>query len=205
MQHARDADSTEPGAGYVTSKWACEVLLEELHRRRGVPVSIVRCGNIAPHDDALNWADNTNRLLYSLLATRLAPTSFYADGNGRYDLVPLDAAVAAITAIATSTQGFAVHHLTSDDEVSLDTLVAWVESAGIALTRLPHAAWFPAWRDELVNLPPEMRARSAFATLDRWRELQRSSPHLDTASYRALRTSVVDEALVHRWVAALRR
>src|SRR5262249_39578930 len=35
--------------GYATSKWACEVLLEDLHRRCGVPVSVFRCGMILAH------------------------------------------------------------------------------------------------------------------------------------------------------------
>jgi fatty acid CoA ligase FadD9 len=207
IQRVREVDSTEPGAGYVTSKWACEVMLEELHRRRGVPVAIVRCGNVAPHRDhpsALNWADNTNRLLHSIVATGLAPMSFYGGGPGRYDLVPLDAAVAAITTIAMNVRGLATYHVTSDDEVSLDTLLAWVESAGVQLERLPHAAWFAAWRAQLEALPAPVRARSAFATLDRWREPLGAIPAFDTASYRALRPSIVDEALVHRWVEALR-
>ena len=208
MQHTRAVDSTEPGAGYVTSKWACEVMLEELHARRGVPVAIVRCGNVAPHRDhptALNWADNTNRLLHGVIATGLAPASFYAGAGARYDLVPLDAAVRAITKIAMSAErGLATHHVTSDDEVSLDTLVAWVESAGVTLTRLPYPAWFATWRERLEALPPAVRARSAFATVERWREPVHEIARFDTTTYRALRPSVVDEALVHRWVAALR-
>jgi fatty acid CoA ligase FadD9 len=203
MQTVRHADSMEPGAGYVTSKWASEVMLEELHRRTGVPVSIIRCGNIAPHRDhpALNWADNTNRLLLGIVATGLAPETFHA---ARYDLVPLDAIVTAITAIATTpARGLSTVHATSDDEISLDTLVAWTESAGVVIERLPYAAWFRTWRARLEALPDPLRGLSALPAIDRW-QAPVDPPRFDTTTYRALRSSVVDEPLVHRWIRALR-
>ena len=204
MQTVRAVDSTEPGAGYATSKWASEVMLEELHRRSGLPVSIIRCGNVAPHREhpaALNWADNTNRLLFSIVATGLAPETFYAGAPGRYDLVPLDAIVASITAIATAPErGIATYHATSDDEVTLDALVAWTASA-VPLERLPYAAWFAALRERLDALPDALKTLTILPAIERWRApLPSGAPRFDTLA----RTSVVDETLVHRWVATLR-
>ncbi|HEY4057659.1 MAG TPA: SDR family oxidoreductase, partial [Kofleriaceae bacterium] len=64
----------EHAVGYITSKWAGEVLLEKLHERHGVHVNVLRCSNIAPHREFsahLNWADMTNRLLLGIVATGL--------------------------------------------------------------------------------------------------------------------------------------
>jgi fatty acid CoA ligase FadD9 len=163
--------------GYVTSKWAGEVLLEQLHVRYGVPVNIFRCCNIGPHRDYqthLNWTDTTNRLLFGMSATGLAPTSFYQpddDTPPRHDILPLDTVASTIAAISTtSVTGFCTYHVSSAEAaaVSLDSLVDWVEAAGIPMRRLPHDAWFAAFQDALQQLPAASKARSPLATISRW-------------------------------------
>jgi fatty acid CoA ligase FadD9 len=163
--------------GYITSKWAGEVLLEQLHVRYGVPVNVFRCSNIAPHRDYcahLNWADTTNRLLFGMSATGLAPTSFYRpdeDAPARHDILPLDTVASTIAGIATTAvTGFRTYHVSSAESapLSLDTLTDWVEAAGTPLRRLPHDAWFAAFLDALQQLPAASKARSPLAAISRW-------------------------------------
>ncbi|HEY5937967.1 MAG TPA: thioester reductase domain-containing protein [Kofleriaceae bacterium] len=204
------------GVGYVTSKWAGEVLLEQLHHRHGIAVNLVRCSNLAPdleYPGHLNWADTTNRLLYSVLATRLAPQSFYAPGDAtaRYDLLPLGTVARSIAASAcTEPTGLATYHAScghAGPALSLDHLIDWIESAGIALTRLPHATWFAAFRDQVEQLPARQAARSTQITLSRWQTLQVRDrlAHVDTTRYRQLdqTPATVDERLVHQWISVL--
>src|SRR6202012_1526531 len=73
--------------GYGTSKWAGEVLLREANDLCGLPVAIFRCDMIladTTYAGQLNVSDNFTRMMFSVLATGVAPASFYqldADGN----------------------------------------------------------------------------------------------------------------------------
>lgn len=204
--------------GYATSKWAGEVVLEAVHQRHGVPVKIFRCSNLAPHADHighLNWADNTNRLLFTLLATGVAPDTFYRGTGGRYDLLPVGVVAAAIAASALAgTTGFAIRHVSNDElaPVSLDTLAGWLASSGVALRRVPYATWAAELPALLERLPTVDRAHSVAATLGRWQrplDPERRGA-IGTAAYRrdvrelvGRELAPVDEALVHRWARAL--
>jgi fatty acid CoA ligase FadD9 len=65
--------------GYGNSKWVGEVLLREAHDLTGRPVSVFRSGTILAHRShagQVNLPDMFTRLIISVLATGLAPTSF---------------------------------------------------------------------------------------------------------------------------------
>ncbi|OBJ56746.1 carboxylic acid reductase, partial [Mycobacterium sp. 1423905.2] len=67
-------------SGYATSKWAGEVLLREAHDLCGVPVAVFRSDMILAHSrysGQLNVPDMFTRLILSVVATGLAPRSFY--------------------------------------------------------------------------------------------------------------------------------
>ncbi|WP_372349736.1 SDR family oxidoreductase [Streptomyces sp. KL116D] len=69
--------------GYANSKWAGEVLLREAHEKHGLPVSVFRSDMILAHSGyggQLNVPDIFTRLLFSLVATGIAPRSFYRGG-----------------------------------------------------------------------------------------------------------------------------
>ena len=71
--------------GYSTSKWACEVLLEQFASLFGSPVTVFRCGMILAHRRAggqINGQDFFSRLLASVALTGVAPDSFYEGGRG---------------------------------------------------------------------------------------------------------------------------
>src|SRR3954468_15501023 len=85
--------------GYSNSKWAGEVLLREAHELCGLPVSVFRCDMIladTTYAGQLNLPDMFTRLMLSLVATGIAPASFYeldADGNrqrAHYDGLPVE-------------------------------------------------------------------------------------------------------------------
>ncbi len=73
--------------GYGNSKWAGEVLLREANDLCGLPVAVFRCDMIladTTYAGQLNLPDMFTRLMLSLVATGIAPGSFYeldADGN----------------------------------------------------------------------------------------------------------------------------
>ena len=73
--------------GYSNSKWAGEVLLAEAHELSGLPVAVFRCDMILTdtrYQGQLNVPDMFTRLMLSLVATGIAPGSFYelaGDGN----------------------------------------------------------------------------------------------------------------------------
>ena len=67
--------------GYATSKWAGEVLLRRAHEQCGLPVAVFRPDMILAHSryaGQLNLPDRFTRLLLSVVATGMAPGSFYA-------------------------------------------------------------------------------------------------------------------------------
>ena len=66
--------------GYGNSKWAGEVLLREAHDLSGLPVQVFRCDMILAepkYAGQLNVPDMFTRLMLSLVATGIAPGSFY--------------------------------------------------------------------------------------------------------------------------------
>ncbi|MGD1174437.1 SDR family oxidoreductase, partial [Mycobacterium seoulense] len=75
------------GNGYPNSKWAGEVLLREAHDLCGMPVSVFRSDVIladTTYAGQLNVPDVFTRTALSLLATGVAPSSFFqldAEGN----------------------------------------------------------------------------------------------------------------------------
>jgi fatty acid CoA ligase FadD9 len=165
-------------AGYAASKWAAEVLLADLHGRCNVPVSVVRCSMILPHREypgLVNRKDAFARLVYGIVKTGVAPHSFYAEGyRGRrhYDAVSVDLAARTMVEICRSTaDDFRIYHVSNsnwDDDVSLDTIVDWIESAGHRLQRLDYRSWYPEFIRRLAALPAEDRRRSAEPIVFRW-------------------------------------
>ena len=72
--------------GYANTKWAGEVLMREAHDLCGLPGAVFRCDMILAHRryaGQLNVSDLFTRLMLSLVATGIAPRSFYdLDGQG---------------------------------------------------------------------------------------------------------------------------
>ncbi|WP_345025926.1 thioester reductase domain-containing protein, partial [Streptomyces sedi] len=154
------------GVGYTTSKWAGEVLLREAHELCGLPVATFRSSMVLAHSryrGQVNVSDMFSRLLFSLLATGVAPRSFYptahrADGpRPHYDGLPVDfAAEAIVTLGAGITAGYRTFSLVNshDDGVSLDTFVDWLVEAGHRIERVDD------YQDWITRFESAMKAMS---------------------------------------------
>ncbi|QUQ64251.1 carboxylic acid reductase [Kutzneria sp. CA-103260] len=151
--------------GYATSKWAAEVLLREAHDRCGLPVTVFRSGLILAHSryaGQLNVPDVFTRLVLSLLATGIAPDSFYSGDGGHFDGLPVDFTARAITALSTRTTGHRTFHVLNphEDGISLDTVVDWL-SAGRPIRRIPDfAEWTVRFEAALRGLPDRVAHQS---------------------------------------------
>ncbi len=176
---ARHAD------GYRASKWAAEVLAQDLSERWGAEVKVFRCNLILPPQGVgtggqINAADFFVRLIASVVAAGVYPASFYeADADPvappHLDGLPVDFLAESIAAIsfAPPSASYAVYHLNNyhwDDGISLDTVMRRLVARGYPLTRVDdHAEWFARISRALAALDPLRRAASSLPILEQWR------------------------------------
>lgn len=167
--------------GYAVSKWAGEVLMREAHDLCGLPVAVFRPGMIladSRYAGQLNVPDIFTRLLFSLVATGVAPRSFYRPGDDgqrpHYEGLPVDFLADAIAAIGPQHgSSFGTYNTTNphDDGISLDTFVDWIIAAGYPIDRIDdYATWLARFETAMRALPEAQRARSVLAVLDVYRE-----------------------------------
>jgi len=173
--------------GYANSKWAGEVLLREAHDLCRLPVAVFRSDMILAHSrytGQLNVPDAFTRLILSLLATGIAPRTFYqtdAAGNrprAHYDGLPVDFVAESITTLGeqgatTPSWGFRSFDVMNphDDGVSLDVFVDWLIDAGHRIQRIDdYADWLTRFETTLRALPEKQRQHSVLPLLDAYRE-----------------------------------
>lgn len=174
---ARSLDASY-ASGYATSKWAGEVLLREAHDLCGLPVAVFRSDMILAHSrysGQLNVTDMFTRLILSVLATGLAPRSFYqldADGNrqrAHYDGLPADFTAEAITALgADAAEGYRTYNVlnTHDDGISLDTFIDWLIADGQRIERIDdYGEWLTRFEAAMKSLPDNERKNSVLPLL----------------------------------------
>ncbi|MGH3238973.1 MAG: carboxylic acid reductase, partial [Spirillospora sp.] len=174
----RRLDDGSDAGGYAVSKWAGEVLLREAHHRTGLPVTVFRPGMVLAHSGlpgVLNLPDRFTRLLVSVLATGLAPRSFYRLGpdGGRqrahYGGLPVDFTTDAISALtARPSAGYVTYNTVNavDDGVSLDEVVDWLIDMGRPIVRFDdHEEWAARFASALRGLPPHRRRLSLLPML----------------------------------------
>ncbi|MFQ6392739.1 carboxylic acid reductase [Nocardia sp. KC 131] len=164
--------------GYGNSKWAGEVLLREANDLCGLPVTVFRSDMILAHSryrGQLNVPDMFTRLLLSLVATGIAPFSFYrthSDGTrsrAHYDGLPADFTAEAITTLgALGTAGFHTFDVVNpnDDGISLDNVVDWLIESGHPIQRIAdYRDWFDRFGTALRALPEKQRQASVLPLL----------------------------------------
>jgi glycopeptidolipid biosynthesis protein len=164
--------------GYGNSKWAGEVLLRDCNEQCGLPVSVFRCDRIladTTYTGQLNVSDLFTRMILSLVATGLAPKSFYrldADGNrqrSHVDALPVEFVAEAITTLgAQVVDGLETYHVMNphDDGIGLDEYVDWLIEAGCAIERIDDfGEWLQRFEAALRALPDRQRQQSLLLVL----------------------------------------
>jgi fatty acid CoA ligase FadD9 len=164
--------------GYGNSKWAGEVLLREAHDLCGLPVSVFRCDMIladTTYAGQLNLPDMFTRMMLSLVATGIAPASFYeldAGGNrqrAHYDGLPVEFIAEAISTLgANVVDGFETYHVMNpyDDGIGLDEFVDWLIAAGYPVQRVgDYAGWLARFETAIRALPERQRQASLLPLL----------------------------------------
>ena len=134
--------------GYVTSKWAAEVLLEKFHQQSGLPVSISRSCLLLPHRSypfEANHQDMFQALLRGVLESGSAPHTFYRDDvkNPRFDGLPVDFVASFLAALCLHkpSEELKVFHVSNwgvGEDVSLDRLIDWVHRSE-PIQRVEHS------------------------------------------------------------------
>ncbi|OBG77894.1 carboxylic acid reductase [Mycobacterium sp. E3305] len=175
--------------GYGTSKWAGEVLLREAHDLCGLPVAVFRCDMIladTTYAGQLNLPDMFTRLMLSLVATGVAPGSFYeldAEGNrqrSHYDGLPVEFIAAAISTLGTQVlddvsrgDGFQTYHVMNpyDDGIGLDEYVDWLIEAGYGIQRIAdYGEWLRRFEQTMRGLPERQRQYSLLPLLHNYQK-----------------------------------
>ncbi|MGE2814812.1 carboxylic acid reductase [Mycobacterium heidelbergense] len=169
--------------GYGNSKWAGEVLLREAHDLCGLPVAVFRCDMIladTTYAGQLNVPDMFTRTILSLVATGIAPASFYelgAEGNrqrAHYDGLPVEFIAEAISTLgAQSSDRFATYHVMNpyDDGIGFDEFVDWLIDAGCAIQRIgDYAEWLQRFETALRALPEKQRNASLLPLLHNYQK-----------------------------------
>jgi fatty acid CoA ligase FadD9 len=175
--------------GYGNSKWAGEVLLREAHDLCGLPVAVFRCDMIladTTYAGQLNLPDMFTRLMLSLVATGIAPRSFYeldADGNrqrAHYDGLPVEFIAEAISTLGAQVPeneaGFQTYHVMNphDDGVGLDEYVDWLVEAGYSIRRIDdYADWLQRFETSMRALPERQRQYSLLPLLHNYQTPER--------------------------------
>ncbi|HEY0228186.1 MAG TPA: thioester reductase domain-containing protein, partial [Mycobacterium sp.] len=172
--------------GYGNSKWAGEVLLREAHDLCGLPVAVFRCDMIladTSYAGQLNVPDMFTRMMLSLVATGIAPGSFYerdADGNrqrSHYDGLPVEFIAEAISTLGAqnldSAASFQTYHVMNpyDDGIGMDEFVDWLIDDGNAIQRIAdYGDWLPRFETALRGLPEKQRNASLLPLLHNYQK-----------------------------------
>ncbi|BDE13575.1 MULTISPECIES: carboxylic acid reductase [Mycobacterium] len=165
--------------GYGNSKWAGEVLLREAHDLCGLPVAVFRCDMIladTSYAGQLNLPDMFTRTMLSVVASGIAPKSFYeldADGNrqrAHYDGLPVEFIADSISTLGAQVPdiGFQTYHVMNpyDDGIGLDEYIDWLVDAGYAIDRIDdYQEWLQRFETSLRALPERQRQYSLLPLL----------------------------------------
>jgi fatty acid CoA ligase FadD9 len=164
--------------GYGNSKWGGEVLLREANQQFGLPASVFRCDMIladTTYAGQLNLPDMFTRMMLSLVATGVAPYSFYelgADGKrqrAHYDGLPVEFIAEAISTLGVNVrEGFETYHVMNpyDDGIGMDEFVDWLVEAGHPIRRIDsYGEWLTRFETTLRALPEKQRAASLLPLL----------------------------------------
>ncbi|CAM9337931.1 unnamed protein product [Choristocarpus tenellus] len=136
--------------GYAQSKWVAERMCMDA-QKRGLPVSILRPGNMAPSSVTGIW--NRSDFIYILLQGCLEVGCVPDNSTWKADMTPVDFAARAMVHIAVEHPvkglGKVVHIQNPGEMRPFQDMVSWVrESTGLGLEGMP----FDEFRDRVCSL-----------------------------------------------------
>ncbi|MFK7908558.1 MAG: thioester reductase domain-containing protein [Chitinophagales bacterium] len=213
--------SNQYAAGYGTSKWAAEHLLQQASQDFDLPINTFRCDMILADQNLkgqINAADMFTRLLYSVIVTGLSPKSFYrlnpdnSRAKAHYDGLPVDVISAVIVNVCdkkrTDYTTFNVQNYHQNDGISLDSFVDWIETAGYPIHRIAnHSEWFKRLKDKLKELPEAQRQHSALEILSAYSRPYPAKPtKSDCRQFKDLVGKIpsLSEAFIHKCLEDMR-
>ena len=202
-------DSGRHAGGYATSKWAGEYLVQQANERFQLPVNILRGNWMLAHQrysEQINYTDSVARLMYSIMLTGIAPSSFYAQSASGESLaqslngIPVDLVAASVIAAANhdhcECRTFNLDYFHHDDGFTWDAIVRWIESAGYAIDYIAdYDLWLERFREKLKALPETQRQRSALEILAAYAKPQNATEGLsvDNDNFKSLVASILNE------------
>jgi glycopeptidolipid biosynthesis protein len=198
------------GNGYANSKWAGEVLLREANDLCGLPVAVFRCDIIladTTYAGQLNMYDLFTRMVLSVVATGIAPASFYQlDAEGHRQRTHFDGLPVEFVAEAVATLGnqaadeMQTYHVMNphDDGIGVDEYVDWLIEAGYPIRRIgDFGEWWQQFQTALRALPDRQRQHTVWQLLSSTdsSDLQPSEPGRSFASVDRFRAAVREAKL----------
>ena len=161
-------------------------MLPEANEHHGLPVSVFRCDMIladTTYAGQLNLPDMFTRMMLSLVATGVAPGSFYeldADGGrqrAHYDGLPVEFIAEAISTLGSHVQdGSETYHVMNpyDDGISMDTFGDWLIDAGYPIKHIAgYGDWLARFETSLRALPDKQRQASLLPLLHNYQHPDR--------------------------------
>ena len=186
-------------SGYATSKWAAEILLREAAKAHAMPVNIIRGNMMLAHRDlagAINPSDMFTRLLFSVIATGLAPKSFFGSAPANYDGLPVDLIANCVVNMRLSTgqDNLCVMNAcnyTAGSEFSLDAIVNQIRDMGHKIDAIEdYSDWFERFSTRLHSLPDAEKQRSAIDLLPAFERPQSSHVQFSFDTFKSLITTL---------------
>lgn len=194
--------------GYAQSKWVAEQMCHEA-AQRGLPVSILRPGNMAPSSASGAW--NTSDFIYLLLRGCWAVGAVPPRSDWRFDLTPVDFAARAIVHFAAlhpvTSLGQTLHIQNPTAPLAGDAFFALLTSAAAAKGKtLEQTSSYDAWKqrleasdsDDVARLLAGLDAFEVYFASDKVFDTARATPLLRAA---AIACPSLDAALLATYIA----
>jgi fatty acid CoA ligase FadD9 len=131
------------------------------------------------------------RLLYSLIATGVAPASFYKHGAINYDGLPVDLVASSVVNVRRSGDDgvtvMNIHNYNSGNDFSLDAIVNWIRAAGHEIEAIKdYDDWYQRFSEKLRTLPDAEKQKSAIDLLPAFKYPQSSQTDQSFSNFETL-------------------
>ncbi|MGB0906949.1 MAG: thioester reductase domain-containing protein [Maricaulaceae bacterium] len=181
-------------SGYAASKWAAEILLRRAAQACEIPANILRGNMMLAHREyvgAINPSDMFTRLLFSLIASGVAPKSFYSGRPVNYDGLPVDLVAASVVNVCklgdAGVTTANIHNYNSGEVFSLDAITTQLRALGHEIEVIEdYGDWFQRFSERLHTLPDTEKQKSAIDLLPAFKHPQLSKMERSFNNFKCL-------------------